>query len=45
MPERFKPDHLRPLLRPLAAATLELPAVQAYRAFYGIDLGQRHAHL
>ena len=45
MPERFKPDHLRPLLRPLAAATLELPAVQVYRAFYGIDLGQRHAHL
>ncbi|QLC72875.1 alpha/beta hydrolase [Pseudomonas sp. LPB0260] len=45
MPERFDPEHLRPLLRPLAAATLELPAVQAYRSFYGIDLAQRHARL
>ncbi|WP_439887106.1 alpha/beta hydrolase [Pseudomonas sp. MBLB4123] len=45
MPEPFNPDHLRPLLRPLAAGTLELPAIQAYRAFYGIDLGRQHAHL
>lgn len=45
MPERFQPDQLRPLLRPLAAAHLDLPAVQAYRAFYGLDLSTRHTGL
>ncbi|RMH82885.1 alpha/beta hydrolase [Pseudomonas sp. AOB-7] len=45
MPEPFHPEQLRPLLRPLAAARLELPAVQAYRSFYGLDLGGRHAGL
>lgn len=41
MPERFKPDSLRPLLRPLAAAAAEPLQVQAYRAFYGLDQGER----
>ena len=45
MSEPFQPEQLRPLLRPLAAAHLELPAVQAYRSFYGLDLGDRHAGL
>ncbi len=44
VPAPFDPDHLRPSLAPLASATLELPAVQAYRAFYGIDLAH-HARL
>ncbi|WP_137820625.1 alpha/beta hydrolase [Pseudomonas sp. 2FG] len=42
MPERFQPDTLRPRLRPLAAAAAELPEVQAYRRFYGLDLAQRY---
>lgn len=37
MSERFQPDLLRPLLRPLDAARLDLPAVQLYRSFYGLD--------
>lgn len=45
MPEPFQPEQLRPLLRPLAAAHLDLPAVQAYRSFYGLDLDDRHAGL
>lgn len=45
MPAPFQPDQLRPLLRPLAAARLELPALQAYRRFYGLDLSQRFAGL
>jgi alpha-beta hydrolase superfamily lysophospholipase len=45
MPEPFQPEQLRPLLRPLAAAHLELPAMQAYRNFYGLDLGGRHGGL
>ncbi|VXC95822.1 Lysophospholipase-like protein [Pseudomonas sp. 8Z] len=45
MSEPFQPEQLRPLLRPLAAARLDLPAVQAYRSFYGLDLATRHAGL
>lgn len=45
MSEPFQPDQLRPLLRPLAAARLDLPALQAYRSFYGFDLAARFAGL
>ncbi|GIZ12498.1 alpha/beta hydrolase [Pseudomonas sp. NCCP-436] len=45
MPAPFQPDQLRSLLRPLAAARLELPVLQAYRRFYGLDLTQRFAGL
>ena len=45
MSEPFQPEQLRPLLRPMAAAHLDLPAMQAYRSFYGIDLVTRHAGL
>ena len=45
MSEPFQPDQLRSLLRPLAAAHLDLPALQAYRSFYGFDLGARFTGL
>ena len=41
MSESFQPEHLRPLLRPLAAGGDELPQAEAYRRFYGLDLRQR----
>ncbi|SEI74956.1 Lysophospholipase, alpha-beta hydrolase superfamily [Azotobacter beijerinckii] len=41
MSESFQPDLLRPLLQPLAAGGDELPQVQAYRRYYGLDLGKR----
>lgn len=42
MPEPFQPDSLRAHLRPLAAAAIALPQVQAYRNHYGLDLVARH---
>ncbi len=42
MPEPFQPEDLRSLLRPLAAGEDELPAVQAYRTYYGLDPSERH---
>jgi len=39
MPEPFQPDLLRPLLPPLALSGDELPSAQAYRRYYGLDLG------
>ncbi|SFA89984.1 alpha/beta hydrolase [Azotobacter beijerinckii] len=41
MSESFHPDLLRPLLQPLAAGGDELPQIQAYRRYYGLDLGER----
>src|SRR3989338_7138761 len=45
MPEPFQPDSLRAHLRPLAAAAIALPQVQAYRTHYGLDLAARHPHV
>ncbi|MET1079773.1 MAG: alpha/beta hydrolase [Pseudomonas sp.] len=42
MPQPFESETLRSRLRPLVAAAVELPEVQAYRAFYGLDLPGKH---
>ncbi|MCJ1883357.1 alpha/beta hydrolase [Pseudomonas sp. LA21] len=44
MPEAFQPDLLRPLLRPLTAATME-GGIALYQRFYGLDLAGRYPGL